>query len=216
MHSNSLSATGLANSRRYKLPLLVFVILALRVLPVMGYSGSGVSGLSAGLLFDSRDGSLDSRLDACLAVQPGLPPPAFEDVWPERKDPFFAAALSWFIPGLGQLYVGKPLKGGLYWLIDNTLFWTAILNVAHVDLGLERDIGFRFAIRARENLSSARIWTSVGVGLCYLAFHIYNVLDAADDAEHHNQEILLREMRRDGLSLIVTPESGSLQWSGSF
>ena len=213
---NSLSAMVLANSRKRNIPFLVLFFLIVLVLPVQGFSGMDGSGLSGGMVFDAGDGSFAGRLDGWLSVEPGFPPPAFEDVWPERKDPFFAAALSWFIPGLGQLYVGKPLKGGLYWLIDNTLFWTAVLNVAHVDFGFERDIGFRFAIRARENLSSARIWTSVGVGLCYLAFHIYNVLDAADDAEHHNQEILLREMRRDGLSLIVTPEAGSVQWSGCF
>lgn len=126
--------------------------------------------------------------------------------WPERKDPFFAAALSWFVPGLGQLYVGRPLEGGVYWLVDNALFWGAVLNIAEVDFGLERDIGVRFAIRMRENLSSARIWTSVGLGLCYLAFHIYNVLDAADDAHAHNQRLLLREMKQEGLSFRIGPE----------
>jgi len=152
---------------------------------------------------------------AAAGAEPAVAAPANNGVtalpadawpWPERKDPFLAAALSWFVPGLGQLYVGRPLEGGIYWLVDNALFWSAVLNVADVDFGLERDIGVRFAIRMRENLSSARIWTSVGLGLCYLAFHIYNVLDAADDAHAHNQRLLLREMKQEGLSFRIGPE----------
>ena len=77
-------------------------------------------------------------------------------------------------------------------------------------------LGFRFAIRGRENLSSARIWTSVGLGLCYLAFHIYNVLDAADDAHAHNQQLMLRELKRDGLSFRIGPELTGLGFAVSF
>ena len=219
MRLNSLLTTGLASSKKYRIAagfLLGFCLLATPVhsIPLIGQDGD-----------DGLVSRISARLDAFLAhetlTDPAWPvavpePPVLQTSWPERKDPFFAAALSWFIPGLGQVYVGKPLKGGLYWLIDNTLFWTAVLNIAHVDIGLERDIGFRFAIRARENLSSARIWTSVGLGLCYLVFHIYNVLDAADDASVHNQRILMQEMRQDGLSLSLTPELGGVSWSRCF
>jgi hypothetical protein len=221
---------GLANSKKCKLFSGLLLILFLLSSPIHGYVFENTPRLDLipDIQFELSD-ALAARMDALLAnskyssvVLSGLdtefshPPPQVDWPWPERKDPFFAAALSWFIPGLGQVYLGKPLKGGLYWLIDNALFWTAVLNVAHVDFGLERDIGFRFSIRARDNLGSARIWTSVGLGLCYVAFHIFKVLDAAEDASEHNQRLLMQEIRRDGLSLNLTPEISGVNWSGCF
>ena len=160
----------------------------------------------------------------CPAASPGSPPAGGDGqtetpyAWSfqERRDPFFAAALSWFIPGMGQVYVGRPLEGAGYWLFDNVLFWGAIVTIAHLDIGLERDIGFRFAVRMRENLSPARVWTSVGIGVGWLAFRVYTVLAAAEKASTHNQQILIREMQRDGLALEVTPAMGGMSWSYAF
>jgi hypothetical protein len=157
-----------------------------------------------------------AAVSAPSGVESGQAETSYEWPFPERKDPFFAAALSWFVPGLGQAYVGKPLKGACYWVIDNALFWGAILSVARLDVGLERDIGFRFAVRMRENLTPARVWTSVGLGVSWLAFHIYTVISAAEDANAHNQKILMREMQRDGLALEITPTMGGMSWSYAF
>jgi TM2 domain-containing membrane protein YozV len=134
----------------------------------------------------------------------------------ERKDPFFAAALSWFVPGLGQLYVHEPLKAVCFWTLDTSLLWGAVLTVATLDIGLERDIGFHFAVRMRENLSRTRVLVSVGLGVCWLVFHVYQVIAAADSAIEHYQNILLREMQRDGLALEILPGMGGVSWSHAF
>lgn len=215
MRLNSLSTTGLVSSKKSRILEGLLLSLCLLAFPARSFA----------LPVEAPEAELGEHIMARLATsplyankaEPAEPEPSLlREAWPERKDPFFSAALSWFVPGLGQAYVGKPLKGGVYWLIDNAIFWTAVLNIAHVDIGFERDIGFRFAIRARDNLSSARIWTSIGLGLCYLAFHLYNVLDAAEDASIHNQRILLQEMRQSGVSLSLTPELGAISWSRCF
>jgi len=137
-------------------------------------------------------------------------------IYLERKDPFFAAALSWFVPGLGQLYVNEPLRAACCWALDNLLFWGAALTVATFDIGLERDIGFHFAVRMRENVTRARVLVTVGLGVCWLAFRVYQVIAAADSANDHNQKTLLMEMQRDGLALEILPGMGGLSWSHAF
>ena len=206
MLSNSSSMRALASisARALVCALCIFSLAAHS--PVLGYASSPLFPN----LFPEEPLPAAPQGGADGAAEP------YERLFQERKDPFFAAALSWFVPGSGQIYVGKPLKGACFWLADNALFWGAIFTVARIDLGLEKDIGFRFAVQMREKLPPARVWTAVGLGVGWLAFHIYAVISAADDASAHNQQILMREMQRDGLALEITPTMGGMSWSYAF
>ena len=128
----------------------------------------------------------------------------------QKKDPFLAAALSWFVPGAGQFYVDKPLKGSIYWLVDNALFWGTILNIA--DIKIETDVGFSVSLRIKRNLSSGRIIATVGLGVAYIAFHLFNVFDAVSDVNSYNQKIFLQELKKEGLSLDMRPQNYGIKY----
>ncbi|MBU1075870.1 MAG: hypothetical protein KKH98_01165, partial [Spirochaetes bacterium] len=51
----------------------------------------------------------------------------------QRKDPILAGVLSWYMPGLGQFYAGKYLKGSIFWVVENTLLVSAILTIADIN-----------------------------------------------------------------------------------
>ena len=135
---------------------------------------------------------------------------------PPPKDPYFAAALSWFVPGLGQFYIDQPLKGTLFWITDTALFWGTILTIADLDLKLNSDVGFSFAIRLKKNPSSERILATVGLGVAYVAFHIYNMIDAADGALKYNDQIYRQRLKREGVSFLAGPAFQGLSYSWGF
>lgn len=134
----------------------------------------------------------------------------------DKKDPMLAAAFSWFTPGLGQAYVGNYLEGGIYWVVDRALFWSAILTIADIKVKLNSDVGFGLSINLKENLSKARILTSVGLGLGFVAFHIYQIIDASADANSYNENKMADYYKKKGFSLMLSPENSGLAYSLQF
>jgi len=134
----------------------------------------------------------------------------------DKKDPMLAAAFSWFTPGLGQVYVGNYLEGGIYWVIDRALLWGAILTIADIKFNLNSDVGAGFSVNFKENLSNTRIWTSLGLGLGFVAFHIYQIIDASSDANCYNKKKLADYYKKKGFSLMLSPESSGLAYSIQF
>ncbi len=134
----------------------------------------------------------------------------------DKKDPMLAVAFSWFTPGLGQVYVGNYLEGGIYWMIDRFLLWSAILTIADIKINLNSDVGFGFSINIKDNPSDGRIWTSVGLGLGFIAFHIYQIVDASSDANKHNRRIMADYYKKKGFSLMLDQEKTGLAYSIRF
>lgn len=134
----------------------------------------------------------------------------------DKKDPMLAAAFSWFTPGLGQAYVGNYLEGGLYWVVDRSLLWSAILTIADIKINLNSDVGLGFSINLKKNPSKARIWTSVGLGLGFVAFHIYQIIDASADANYYNKKKMANYYKKKGFSLMLNPETSGLAYSIQF
>lgn len=106
-----------------------------------------------------------------------------------KKDPFLAGALSFYNPGLGQYYVGEPLKGTLFWVGENALFWSSLLTVMDLSINLKKDVGFEFKIKRKKNLSDERIYTSIGLGFAFIVLHIYNIIDAVNSAKKYNKSL---------------------------
>ncbi len=104
----------------------------------------------------------------------------------DRKDPFLAAAFSWFVPGLGQLYAGEPVRGAGFWVTDKALFFGAVFTIADIDVRFERDLGFSLSMQIKDSPSSGRIWAAAGLGVLYLANRIYNAVDASNEAIRYN------------------------------
>ncbi len=111
--------------------------------------------------------------------------PIFCDVL-EKKDPFLAGVLSWYMPGLGQFYAGKYLKGSIFWIVENTLFMSAVLTVADMNFSVNKDIGFQFNIQPKESLTKKQTTIGISLFISYGIFHIYNVVDAVRTVKKRN------------------------------
>ena len=105
-----------------------------------------------------------------------------------RKDPLLAGVLSWYMPGLGQFYAEEYLKGSIFWLVENGLLVSAILVVADIHFSMNKDIGFQFTIKLKDEITPKQERIGLSLGIAYLLFHIYNVVDAIQTAKIYNLE----------------------------
>ncbi len=104
----------------------------------------------------------------------------------ERKDPFLAGVLSWYMPGLGQFYAGKYLKGAIFWSVENALFISAVLTVADMHFSVNKEIGFQFNIKPKETISEKQTKIGISLFISFGIFHIYNVVDAIRTVKKNN------------------------------
>ncbi len=105
-----------------------------------------------------------------------------------RKDPLLSGVLSWYMPGLGQFYCEKYVKGSIFWLIENTLFISTILTVADINFSVNKDIGFQFSIKPKETISRKEETIGITLAVSFVLFHIYNVIDAVQTAKNVNSD----------------------------
>ncbi len=83
-----------------------------------------------------------------------------------KKDPWLAANLSMFFPGIGQFYAGKPIKGLIFFTFQLTLLISGVWSIFAPDGKILR--GFIILLLA-------------GV------FYLFNMLDALLDVHHHQK-----------------------------
>ncbi len=124
-------------------------------------------------------------LIAFLLLQPG------SNIFPqriERKDPLLAGVLSWYMPGLGQFYAGKYLKGSIFWVVANTLFISGLLTVTDINFSSNEEIGFQFSIKPKEDLSKDEETIGISLFIGWGLFHIYNIIDAIQTTRDVNLE----------------------------
>lgn len=114
---------------------------------------------------------------------------AKDDIIFQKKNPFLAGALSFYNPGLGQLYVGDTTKGILFWASENILLFSALFISMDIKLNLKKDFGFEFSIKKKNNLSIERKITSISLGTFFIIIHIINIIDAINSAQNYNKNI---------------------------
>lgn len=107
----------------------------------------------------------------------------------KRQDPFLAGVLSWYMAGLGQIYAREYVKGTIFWVVDYTLYISAILTVADINFSSNKDIGFQLNIKPKENLSSKQKTIAISLAVGYVAFHIYNIIDAIRIVNRNNLKL---------------------------
>jgi TM2 domain-containing membrane protein YozV len=108
---------------------------------------------------------------------------------PQKKDPFLGGVLSWYMPGLGQFYADRYLRGAVFWMIENTLFFSAVLTVADLNFSTNEEIGFQFNVKPKDTLSKKQERIGIGLFVGYAIFHIYNVIDAIQVVKEYNQDL---------------------------
>lgn len=112
---------------------------------------------------------------------------AGQEAAPQRRNPLLAGALSWYSAGLGQMYTGDYLKGGVFFVVDNALLLLALNAVAEVNLVVNENLGTTLNVRWRDRRSveynAARATFYL---VSYAVFHSYNVFDAVHTALRKN------------------------------
>lgn len=95
------------------------------------------------------------------------------------KDPLLAGLLSAQMPGIGQMYCGKWLKGGLF------LISTAVLYGIANECAQEAD---NESLTEEERDQKAA--TAIGAFLVGLGIHCWNIFDAHKTAQVHNIKMM--------------------------
>jgi hypothetical protein len=119
----------------------------------------------------------------------GVPVLGFaEDSVVVRKDPILAGALSYYVPGLGQLYAGSYLKGAAFWVLEQTLLVSTLLTVAEIDLNVSGDISLGLNIKAKDETSKQERKTAIVLGSALLVVHFLNIIDAVNTTRNYNRQ----------------------------
>lgn len=105
--------------------------------------------------------------------QPYGQPTSFASIYTEGKDPLLAAILSILLPGAGQIYVGRVLRGSLILLLMS-LFSVipAMLMFAMVSMG---SIG--------GSMITGAVLMTVAI-----AIYVWQMIDACRLAEEHDRQ----------------------------
>jgi TM2 domain-containing membrane protein YozV len=108
---------------------------------------------------------------------------------PRRKDPILAGALSWYVPGLGQMYSGAILKGAAFFVVEETLLVSTVLTFAEIKLDVTGNVGLGINIKSKSDPDSEDRQKAVILGITLLAVHFINVIDAVNTTRKHNREL---------------------------
>jgi hypothetical protein len=104
-----------------------------------------------------------------------------------RKDPILAGALSWYVPGLGQMYSGAVLKGAAFFVVEETLLVSTILTFAEIKLDVTGNVGLGVNIKSKSNPDSDDQTKAVVFGVALVAIHFINIIDAVNTTRKYNR-----------------------------
>jgi TM2 domain-containing membrane protein YozV len=120
--------------------------------------------------------------------------PTEREIQEEYKDPILAGALSWYTPGMGQLYVGKTKRGVIIFITEWTLILSSIFVYADVSFSLGGKKGISVSFTEKEEYTDNPIFRRKTISITLLslaiALHIYNVVDAIRLANEHNKSLI--------------------------
>jgi TM2 domain-containing membrane protein YozV len=114
----------------------------------------------------------------------------------QKKDPLLAGVLSYYTPGLGQLYAEAPLKGAIYFVLDSSLLLAAVFSIADLDLVANSDTGLNIGIHLKKNelgeIPDSNIRIAAAFGIMWFCFRVWNIVDALETTKDLNMQIYKR------------------------
>ena len=124
----------------------------------------------------------------CLAQEDHVP--GFEAESQRYKDPILAGALSWYVPGLGQIYAGSIFRGVTFMAVEFALLYGTIISIAEIELAVTGgfSLGIKIVGKGSE-VSSAERTTAIVLGTTLIVVHFINVVDAVNTTRRFNSEI---------------------------
>ncbi len=114
-------------------------------------------------------------ISSTIYAQTGLPG--------DKKDPLFAASLSWYIPGAGLIYTENWFRGILYFGIEYAILFYGMASVINVNFD---PITFSFTFNPPINPTSEDYFNITLWSVLYFAVHMLCVVDSAITAEKYN------------------------------
>lgn len=109
----------------------------------------------------------------------------------KKRDPVFAGMLSWYIPGLGQYYSERYIKGTFFLITEYALLLGGIFYFLNFDFAVGGDSGFNLKVDVERTdlgvveTSSRNIFYAV-LGVVTV-MHLYNISDAVMSARAFNR-----------------------------
>lgn len=104
-----------------------------------------------------------------------------------RKDPILAGALSWYVPGLGQMYSGAILKGAAFFVVEEALLVSTILTFAEIKLDFTGSVGLGINVKSKSNPDSDDQKKAAIFGVTLVAIHFINIIDAVNTTRKYNR-----------------------------
>ncbi len=126
-----------------------------------------------------------------------------------RKDPILAGALSWYVPGLGQIYSGAFLKGISFFVVEETLLIGTVLSFFELKLDVTGDINIGLNIKSKEHPEREEQKIGIILGTAFIAVHFLNVIDAVNTSRKYNRS--LQETFHAGIGYSPEKESYSVE-----
>jgi len=108
---------------------------------------------------------------------------AQEETFLEKKDPLFAAMLSWYIPGAGLIYSENLFRGIIYLGIEYLIAFYGLTSVIKINYTWPFNFTFTPPLNPdQEDYFNIAIW-----GTLFLIVHVTSIIDSAISAEKYNQ-----------------------------
>ena len=130
---------------------------------------------------------------------------------PPRKDPFVAGLLSWFMMGVGQIYVHEYTKGSIFIAVDLTNKVLLLLLISHINS--------KYSPSSNEIVNVD--WSSFDAGTKFLiiaylteslGIRIFSVVDAVQSAQSYNDRFSTQKDEL-GLSLKLNDDEISIGYN---
>ena len=111
------------------------------------------------------------------------------------KDPVMAGVLSWYSPGMGQIYSGHIERGAIFFAAEWTMLLTALFVVVDINFafGGSRGVSLSFTEK-KEDWGKSVTRKSISLSLlgAALILHIFNVFDAIRLAKKYNHKLRIK------------------------
>lgn len=132
----------------------------------------------------------------------------------KQKDPFIAGLLSWFMMGVGQIYVQEYTKGSLFIaanMIDKT---SLILLISHINNKYASSSGETIYINWKQ-FNTGTKFLIISYFSAHLGLKFYSAFDAYNSAKKYNDKYS-RQMDQEGLSFDLKEDTFSLRYTFQF
>jgi hypothetical protein len=111
----------------------------------------------------------------------------------KKKDPIFSGMMSWYMPGLGQYYCGRVVKGTAFLVTEYALFLGAIFYFLDFDFAAGGSSGFNVGIDAKRTdigvVETSRKNVFIALMSLVAVIHVVNVSDAYYSAKDFNRQL---------------------------